>query len=112
MGLRNLGNSCYMNSGLQCLSKISPLTHFLLSDSYEAKVNRLNRDGTNGQLVKEYSDLLRRLWFGSDSVVSPEKFKRALGRANLDYAGLQQVQFLLRYKHIFRSYSTNNSHPD
>lgn len=30
-GLTNLGNSCYMNSALQCLSNTPQLTHYFLS---------------------------------------------------------------------------------
>ena len=30
-GLRNLGNTCYINSGLQCLSNIPELTKYFLS---------------------------------------------------------------------------------
>lgn len=33
-GLQNLGNSCYMNSALQCLSNTPQLTHYFLSWYY------------------------------------------------------------------------------
>lgn len=33
-GLRNLGNTCYMNAILQCLCSISPLVEYFLSGKY------------------------------------------------------------------------------
>lgn len=33
-GLQNLGNTCFMNSCLQCLSNTIPLTEYFLSGSF------------------------------------------------------------------------------
>ena len=33
-GLRNLGNTCYLNAILQCLGSISPLVEYFLSGKY------------------------------------------------------------------------------
>ncbi len=59
VGLSNIGNTCFMNSCLQCLSHTLPLTQYFLNKSYEAEINTENPIGTGGKLAKHYAKFIQ-----------------------------------------------------
>lgn len=90
-GLSNLGNTCYMNSALQCLTHVEELVAYFLSGHYEQDVNTSNPIGYGGNVARAFARLLRALYGHEDTrSVSPVQFKATIGRYNRAFAGYLQ----------------------
>ncbi len=89
-GLQNLGNTCFMNSGIQCLSHTWELTKYFLDGLYAKEINTKNSLGLKGDMATAHSSLMKMLWYGSASSVSPWEFKKTIGRFRSAFSSFSQ----------------------
>ncbi|KAM3580487.1 ubiquitin-specific protease doa4 [Umbelopsis sp. WA50703] len=89
-GLKNLGNTCYMNSIIQCLSGTIPLARYFLSGMYKNHINTTNHMGTGGKLADAYANLIRVMWSESYNFLSPVTFRDAIIRFSPQFEGTEQ----------------------
>ena len=107
IGLLNLGNTCYMNSALQCMRSIKELTTYLIYSFDESQINEKNIIGTGGFLTKAYINLIYNLNRSKKDYYNPEFFKNTIGLIDDRFSGNDQQD-----THEFMTFLIDSIHED
>ncbi|KAL7541598.1 hypothetical protein ACHAXR_011053, partial [Thalassiosira sp. AJA248-18] len=118
VGLYNMGNTCYLNSSIQCLSHTPILRDYFTTKAYLRDINTTNPLGHEGRLAQAFAVLVHNLWKKYDGKggqqhggsltksntnrnkssstpvdapsLTPKSFKEAMGKFNESFAGNEQ----------------------
>ncbi|VDN06160.1 unnamed protein product [Thelazia callipaeda] len=106
-GLRNIGNSCFMNSILQMLVNCKELQIYFNKCHYKKDINVLNPLGFGGRLAEVFGEFMIQMWNGMNRMYEPTKIKDLVAEKAAQFANFAQHD-----AHEFLSFVLDGLHED
>ncbi|KAJ2137738.1 ubiquitin-specific protease doa4 [Coemansia sp. RSA 678] len=103
-GLKNFGNTCFMNSVIQCLVGTKPLTRYFMRGEWRSHLIQDTKKQSSS-MVTEFAHVVERMWRGQFSFISPAEFRSAVARCSEQFNGNDQQD-----AHEFASFVLDSLH--
>ncbi len=97
-GFYNFANTCYMNSGLQCLlATPTVVKYFSELEALKEEEESVSPSGSgstssagSGRIIEKFTPLLQDVWAGDYCLLKPVPFKECLSTTHPQFAGAHQ----------------------
>ena len=83
----NIGNTCFMNSILQCLTKTIPLVQYVLSPQF---LNNIDIDNPQMLIVLSFYKIVQNMWEANNCMIKPINLQKWMLLLSKDFRMFQQ----------------------
>ncbi|KAJ1855186.1 ubiquitin-specific protease doa4, partial [Coemansia sp. RSA 2703] len=104
-GLKNFGNTCFMNSVIQCLVGTAPFARYFLQGGWKKDLVRDTANAGQCEVAGEFARLVDSMWRGQYGSISPIAFRQAVGGCSQQFGANDQED-----AHEFASFLLDTLH--